>query len=367
MLGDPADPATSLGPVAGAGAVERFDAAVAEARRDGTVVAGGERDGGFVAPTLVTGLPRGHRLTREELFLPFLTVTPVDSLDDALEEANAVEYGLTAGIFSADDAEVEAFLDRIEAGVVYVNRRAGATTGAWPGIQTFCGWKASGASGKGGLGPHYVHAVHARAEPDGASGPEQQAGRAVLVPRRRQQRRVLAVARLEAMRAARVQPAARRDVRGVGRLAAQQPRAALAPRRRHGGDQRLRVRVARVLDHLRRAALLDDPAEVHDRDPVAQGPGQAEVVGDEQQRQRARVAQVHQHLQDLRADRDVEHRDRLVADQRVGVEHERRGDRHALALAAGQLVREAVGEAPRRQADVRPARGRRARRPARRG
>ena len=156
VLGDPADAATSLGPVAGSGAVERFDAAIGEARRDGEVVTGGERDGGFVAPTLVTGLPRGHRLTRDELFLPFLTVTPVDSFDDALAEANAVEYGLTAGIFSADESELQAFLERIEAGVVYVNRRAGATTGAWPGIQTFCGWKASGASGKGGLGPHYV-------------------------------------------------------------------------------------------------------------------------------------------------------------------------------------------------------------------
>jgi 1-pyrroline-5-carboxylate dehydrogenase len=156
VLGDPADRATFLGPVAGSGAVERFDAAIAEARRDGQVVAGGEREGAFVQPTLVTGLPRGHRLTREELFLPFLTVTAVDSLDDALEEANAVEYGLTAGIFSEDEAEIQAFLDRIEAGVLYVNRRAGATTGAWPGIQTFCGWKASGASGKGGLGPHYV-------------------------------------------------------------------------------------------------------------------------------------------------------------------------------------------------------------------
>jgi 1-pyrroline-5-carboxylate dehydrogenase len=156
VLGDPADRATSLGPVAGSGAVERFDDAVATARRDGSIVTGGERDGAFVQPTLVTGLPSGHRLTREELFLPFLTVTPVDSLDDALAEANAVEYGLTAGIFSEDDAEVEKFLQRIEAGVLYVNRRAGATTGAWPGIQTFCGWKSSGASGKGGLGPHYV-------------------------------------------------------------------------------------------------------------------------------------------------------------------------------------------------------------------
>jgi 1-pyrroline-5-carboxylate dehydrogenase len=156
VLGDPADRATSLGPVAGSGAVERFDDAVEAARRDGTIVTGGARDGAFVQPTLVTGLPLGHRLTREELFLPFLTVTPVDSLDEALTEANAVEYGLTAGIFSEDEAEVDEFVRRIEAGVVYVNRRAGATTGAWPGIQTFCGWKSSGASGKGGLGPHYV-------------------------------------------------------------------------------------------------------------------------------------------------------------------------------------------------------------------
>ena len=48
------------------------------------------------------------------------------------------------------------FLDHIQAGVVYVNRRAGATTGAWPGIQSFGGWKGSGSSGKNGLGPYYV-------------------------------------------------------------------------------------------------------------------------------------------------------------------------------------------------------------------
>lgn len=44
----------------------------------------------------------------------------------------------------------------MEAGVLYVNRRSGATTGAWPGIQSFCGWKSSGSSGKGGLGPWYL-------------------------------------------------------------------------------------------------------------------------------------------------------------------------------------------------------------------
>ena len=88
------------------------------------------------------------------------------SLDEALAEANAPAYGLTAGVFSADHAELDRFLDEIQAGVVYVNRRAGATTGAWPGTQSFCGWKSSGSTGKGGLGPYYLRAVHARAEPD---------------------------------------------------------------------------------------------------------------------------------------------------------------------------------------------------------
>ena len=48
------------------------------------------------------------------------------------------------------------FLDEIEAGVLYVNRRAGATTGAWPGVQAFGGWKGSGSTGKSGLSMYYV-------------------------------------------------------------------------------------------------------------------------------------------------------------------------------------------------------------------
>jgi 1-pyrroline-5-carboxylate dehydrogenase len=104
----------------------------------------------------VTGLPTTHRLFRDELFVPFLVVGEVDSLDEALTLANSTEYGLTAGIFSEDRGEIERFLDAIQAGVVYVNRRAGATTGAWPGVQSFGGWKGSGSSGKSGLGPYYV-------------------------------------------------------------------------------------------------------------------------------------------------------------------------------------------------------------------
>jgi 1-pyrroline-5-carboxylate dehydrogenase len=88
--------------------------------------------------------------------LPLVVVGPVDSLDEALEQSNDTEYGLTAGIFSEDQSEIDRFFDGIEAGVVYANRRGGATTGAWPGCQSFCGWKGSGSTGKGGLGPYYV-------------------------------------------------------------------------------------------------------------------------------------------------------------------------------------------------------------------
>ena len=159
ITGDVADAATFVGPVVNERGVARFDAAVEAARRDGRIVAGGGRPddtGHYVAPTVVAGLPHGHPLTRDELFLPFVTVTAVDGLTEAIAEANAPAYGLTAGIFTEDAAEAERFLDEIEAGVVYVNRRAGATTGAWPGTQTFCGWKSSGSTGKGGLGPYYL-------------------------------------------------------------------------------------------------------------------------------------------------------------------------------------------------------------------
>ncbi|MBX3029566.1 MAG: aldehyde dehydrogenase family protein [Chloroflexi bacterium] len=162
-VGDPLDRSTWMGPVIDERAIARYTDAVADARRDGTVALGGERltgpgydQGNFVAPTIVTDLPTDHRLFRDELFLPITAVAPVDSLDEALELSNATVQGLTAGLYSRDPAEQERFLDGIEAGVVYVNRRAGATTGAWPGVQPFGGWKGSTATGKSGGGFYYV-------------------------------------------------------------------------------------------------------------------------------------------------------------------------------------------------------------------
>ena len=159
-VGDPTERGTWMGPVINQRALDTFAGAVEEAEADGgTIETGGEvqaERGYYPTPTVVSGLPLEHRLFRDELFVPFLVVGEVDSLDQALSEANDSAYGLTAGIFSRDPAEVQRFLDTIQAGVVYVNRRAGATTGAWPGIQSFGGWKGSGSSGKSGLGPYYV-------------------------------------------------------------------------------------------------------------------------------------------------------------------------------------------------------------------
>jgi 1-pyrroline-5-carboxylate dehydrogenase len=161
-VGDPLEPGTYMGPVIDGAAVERFEKAVAQARNEGRVLGGGERitegdlaRGNFVQPTIVE-VPLDSSIWRDEQFVPLVAVHPVDSLDEALRLANDTPYGLTAGFYSEDKGECQYFLDEIEAGVVYVNRRAGATTGAWPGVQPFGGWKGSGSSGKGGGGLYYV-------------------------------------------------------------------------------------------------------------------------------------------------------------------------------------------------------------------
>ncbi len=162
-VGDPTDRATFMGPLIDERAVERYSRAIEEAGRDGEVYVGGSRitegelaRGNYVEPAVVGGLPKDHRILREELFVPLVAVAAVGSLGEALELANDTEYGLCAGIYSEDPEEIRKFFEEIEAGVVYANRRGGATTGAWPGCQSFVGWKGSGSTGKGGLGPYYV-------------------------------------------------------------------------------------------------------------------------------------------------------------------------------------------------------------------
>lgn len=163
-VGDPTRKETFLGPVISKGAAGTYALAAEDAKRDGghfihggNALGSGEFEhGNFVEPAIVDGLAATHRLFKEELFVPFLVVAGVESFDEALKLANDTEYGLCAGIYSKNQKEIQTFFDHIGAGVTYSNRRAGATTGAWPGINSFGGWKGSGSTGKSGLGPYYV-------------------------------------------------------------------------------------------------------------------------------------------------------------------------------------------------------------------
>lgn len=162
VVGNPVREDVFLGPVINETAYNRFAEAVGRSRQDGQVLTGGRqlKDGdlryGYYCEPTIARLPAVHPYFQEELFVPFIAVTTVKSLDEAIRLANTSEYGLTAGIYSEDQGEIDSFLDRIEAGVVYVNRKAGATTGAWPDVQSFGGWKASGSTGKSALGAYYV-------------------------------------------------------------------------------------------------------------------------------------------------------------------------------------------------------------------
>ena len=115
---------------------------------------GPETAGRFWSPGIRTGVQPGSRVHREEFFGPVLGVMYASSLSHAIELQNAVEYGLTAGLHTQDPHDLEVWLDRVEAGSLYVNR---GTTGAIVQRQPFGGWKRSavGAGAKAG-GPNYL-------------------------------------------------------------------------------------------------------------------------------------------------------------------------------------------------------------------
>ncbi|HEV8595784.1 MAG TPA: aldehyde dehydrogenase family protein, partial [Thermoplasmata archaeon] len=163
VIGPPHERDVFLGPVINEAAYEKFQRFSALAKKGGKILTGGGvrkdgilKHGYYVEPTIVDRLPASHRIHREELFVPILSVLPFRTIDEALTIANASEYGLTAGIFSGDEYEVQTFFDRIEAGVAYANRRQGSTTGAVVGVQPFGGWKMSSVTFKGAGGPHYL-------------------------------------------------------------------------------------------------------------------------------------------------------------------------------------------------------------------
>ena len=162
-IGMPWKRGSFMGPVINEDAINKFKDAVDLAHKDGKIILGGnilkdqERDAGyFVEPTVVKNLPRNHKLIKKELFLPFLCMDTYDDFHEAIQLANDSEYGLTAGIFSEDKKQVEEFFQKIQAGTVYANREASATTAALVKSQPFVGWKSSGSTGKAAGGENYL-------------------------------------------------------------------------------------------------------------------------------------------------------------------------------------------------------------------
>jgi 1-pyrroline-5-carboxylate dehydrogenase len=162
VVGDPSGDVFT-GPLISPAAMTRFESVVEGVRQSGgQILAGGERlkdgplDRGFYAALTVAEVPETSEVWNTELFLPLVTIASVAGLDEAIARANDTEYGLTAGIYSSDEREIERYFDAVEASVIYANRRSGATTGAWPGMQPISGWKASGSTGKGTGGPYYI-------------------------------------------------------------------------------------------------------------------------------------------------------------------------------------------------------------------
>jgi 1-pyrroline-5-carboxylate dehydrogenase len=163
VIGNPINAETNVGPLINEGSIKKFERYSKLAAKSGRILIGGftNRDGSlkrgyYAQPTIIDKLPKNHMLFKDELFVPILCISEYDKFADALSLCNATDYGLTAGIYTNRTQEIEKFLKEIEAGVVYVNRKASATTGAMVGRQSFGGWKDSGTTGKGTGGKYYL-------------------------------------------------------------------------------------------------------------------------------------------------------------------------------------------------------------------
>lgn len=145
VVGDPSDPATTMGPIASAAQRDVVTGFLDRARNDGArVVTGGETQqwerGYFLTPAIVTDVSRGAEIAREEVFGPVLVIMAHDGEEDAIALANDSDYGLSAEVWSADPGRAAKLARRIKAGQVRVN---GVRTPELP-VSPFGGYKRSG-------------------------------------------------------------------------------------------------------------------------------------------------------------------------------------------------------------------------------
>ncbi len=123
-VGDPADPKTFMGPLISAKQRDKVDGMVQRAVADGaTLVTGGKRidPGFFYAPTLLAGVDPASEIAQDEVFGPVLAVIPFDDDDDAVRIANSTIFGLSGGVYSADEERAIGVARRIRSGTIGVN------------------------------------------------------------------------------------------------------------------------------------------------------------------------------------------------------------------------------------------------------
>lgn len=128
-LGNGLEPAVDMGPLNNAQVREDVERLLQDAvRRGALVTAGGGRPGGgeyekgyFLQPTVLLDVPQTAEIWEEECFGPVLPLMKVADLDEAIAQANTSPYGLGSAIWSENDKRIERFIDRIHAGMVWVN------------------------------------------------------------------------------------------------------------------------------------------------------------------------------------------------------------------------------------------------------
>jgi acyl-CoA reductase-like NAD-dependent aldehyde dehydrogenase len=151
--GDPLQASTGLGPLASRAQLERVDAMVDAARRDGaTIAAGGARDAAAGAchyrPTLIADLPHEHVFMQEEIFGPVAGILPFDGVEEALRLANDSRYGLSATLWTRDFGLAHRLVRQVRGGPITVN----AVASPGPGHVSGSSVEPSGASGFGAEG-----------------------------------------------------------------------------------------------------------------------------------------------------------------------------------------------------------------------
>lgn len=145
-VGDKLNEATDMGPLISEQAAQRVDSWVQEAQSRGAhILTGGHRHGPYYDPTLLEEVPPGAIVLEEEIFGPVATLVPVNNLDEAIAEANSVNYGLQAGVFTRDIHRAFAAIHALQVGGVMINDSSDYRIDAMP----FGGVKGSGLGREG--------------------------------------------------------------------------------------------------------------------------------------------------------------------------------------------------------------------------